>query len=170
MKKAFYNAKIVTPTGVLEDVAVLVENGVIVDFIKNKNANFCDGVDCKGNYLLAGFIDIHCHGGGGADFMDGSVDAIEKVDACLGQIINIMKEKKGLLIVTADHGNCEEMLTENNEIITSHSLNKVPFIIMKKGLELKEEGSLCHIAPTILKLMNIEIPKEMTKETLIKDN
>jgi len=98
------------------------------------------------------------------------VDAIEKVDACLGQIINIMKEKKGLLIVTADHGNCEEMLTENNEIITSHSLNKVPFIIMKKGLELKEEGSLCHIAPTILKLMNIEIPKEMTKETLIKDN
>ena len=78
MKKAFYNAKIVTPSGVLEDAAVLVENGIIVDFIKNENANFCDGVDCKGNYLLAGFIDIHCHGGGGADFMDGSVDAIEK--------------------------------------------------------------------------------------------
>lgn len=78
MKKVFYNAKIVTPYGVAEDSAVVTCNGVIVGFQKNAEGVADEKIDCKGNYLLAGFVDIHCHGGGGADFMDGSVEAMER--------------------------------------------------------------------------------------------
>ena len=79
MKTVFYNAKIVTPSGVLEDSGVVVEDGVIVAFIKDEYINADKMVDCGGGYLLAGFIDVHVHGGGGADFMDGSVEAMEQV-------------------------------------------------------------------------------------------
>lgn len=76
MKKLFVNAKVVTVDKVLEKTNVLVENGTIVDLTMD---NVCSDeiIDCQENYLVAGFVDIHCHGGGGADFMDGSVEAIE---------------------------------------------------------------------------------------------
>ena len=71
------------------------------------------------------------------------------------------------MIITADHGNCELMWDENHETVTSHTTNLVPFIITKKDIELND-GSLCDIAPTILDLMNLEKPSEMTGKTLIK--
>ena len=76
MRKLFINANVVTIDKVLEKTNVLVENGVITDF---STVNVCadEVIDCQGNYLVAGFVDIHCHGGGGADFMDGSVEAME---------------------------------------------------------------------------------------------
>ena len=79
MKKIFYNAKIVTPYGVSDDSAVVTCDGVIVivGFQNNAEGVAEEKIDCNGNYLLAGFVDIHCHGGGGADFMDGSVEAME---------------------------------------------------------------------------------------------
>lgn len=95
-----------------------------------------------------------------------TMEAITHVDVCLGKIINKIKEKNGLLIVTADHGNCDYMLDDVGNVVTSHSLALVPFIVMKKGIILKE-GKLANIAPTILKLCNIKIPKEMTEESLI---
>lgn len=78
MKKVFYNAKIVTPECVLENKSLLIENGIIIDFIENVELlSGVEKIDCRGWYLLAGFIDIHVHGGGGADFMDGSPIAME---------------------------------------------------------------------------------------------
>ena len=71
-----------------------------------------------------------------------------------------------ILIVTADHGNCELMKDEDGNMITSHTTNKVPFIVCKEGLSIKN-GRLADIAPTILKLMNIEKPNEMTGTILI---
>ena len=71
------------------------------------------------------------------------------------------------MIITADHGNCDKMIDEEGNIITSHSLSKVPFIITNKNIKLKD-GKLSDIGPTILKLLNINIPKEMTGEILIK--
>jgi len=71
------------------------------------------------------------------------------------------------MLITADHGNCEEMLDENNNILTAHTTNPVPLIITKENLKL-HEGKLGDIAPTILELMNIEKPIEMTGESLIE--
>lgn len=96
-----------------------------------------------------------------------TIEAVEHVDNCLGKIINKINEKHGLLIITADHGNCDYMFDKEGNIITSHSLSVVPFIVMKKGLTLTN-GNLSDIASTILELCNIDIPKEMTGKSLIK--
>jgi 2,3-bisphosphoglycerate-independent phosphoglycerate mutase len=92
--------------------------------------------------------------------------AVEVVDENLGRLYNKIKEKQGLLIVTADHGNCEYMLDENKHVVTSHTTNKVPFIICNKDYQVKD-GKLADIAPTILTIMKIEIPKEMTGDILV---
>lgn len=100
--------------------------------------------------------------------MDATIKALEHLDICLGKIYDKVKELKGTLIVTADHGNSDTMLDENNNPITSHSMSKVPFIITNKKIKLKN-GKLADIAPTMLKILNLDIPKEMTGKSLIKE-
>ena len=100
--------------------------------------------------------------------LEAAIKAVETVDKNLKLIYDKVMELGGILIVTADHGNCEEMLDDNNNIITSHTTNPVPFIITQKNLKL-HEGKLADIAPTILDLMNIEKPVEMTGVSLIEN-
>lgn len=99
--------------------------------------------------------------------LEAAIKAVETVDKNLKLIYNKVMELGGILIVTADHGNCEEMLDDNDNTVTSHTTNPVPFIITKQGLKL-HEGKLGDIAPTILDLMNIEKPEEMTGVSLIE--
>ena len=99
--------------------------------------------------------------------LDAAIKAVEAVDENLRRIYDAVMALDGILIVTADHGNCEEMLDDDNHIITSHTTNPVPFIITEKGLQL-HSGKLGDIAPTILDLMNIEKPAEMTGVSLIE--
>lgn len=101
--------------------------------------------------------------------LEAAIKAVETVDKNLKLIYDKVMELGGILIVTADHGNCEEMLDDDNNIVTSHTTNPVPFIITKQGLKL-HEGKLGDIAPTILDLMNIEKPQEMTGISLIENN
>ena len=98
---------------------------------------------------------------------DATVKAVEVVDECVGMIYNKSLEEDFTLVITADHGNSEYMLDENDNIITSHSTSLVPFIITDTNYKLKN-GKLADIAPTILDIMGIEIPTEMTGESLIK--
>ena len=97
---------------------------------------------------------------------EATVKAIESVDECIGKIYQKINELNGILIITADHGNCDYMLDDNNNVITSHSINPVPFLVTK-NIKLKN-GKLADIAPTVLTLLNIKVPKEMTGEILIK--
>jgi len=97
-----------------------------------------------------------------------TVKAVEVLDECLGKINKRIEELNGTLIVTADHGNCDYMLDENNNVVTSHSTSLVPFIINKKELKLRN-GKLGDIAPTMLKLLDLEIPEEMTGTSLIEE-
>ena len=99
--------------------------------------------------------------------LEAAIKAVETVDKDLKKIYDKVMELGSILIVTADHGNCEEMLDDNNNIVTSHTTNPVPFIITEPGLKL-HTGKLGDIAPTILDLMNIEKPAEMTGESLIE--
>ena len=99
--------------------------------------------------------------------LEAAIKAVESVDECLGKIYQKVEELGGTMIITADHGNCEEMLDENNNVLTAHTTNPVPFIVTNKNISLVP-GKLGDIAPTILELMNIEKPAEMTGESLIK--
>ena len=99
--------------------------------------------------------------------LQAAIKAVETVDKNLKRIYDKVMELNGILIVTADHGNCEEMLDDNNNVVTSHTTNPVPFIITDPNLKL-HEGKLGDIAPTILDLMGIEKPREMTGESLIE--
>jgi len=100
--------------------------------------------------------------------LEASIKAVETVDKNIGRLYNKIKELNGLMIITADHGNCELMIDEEDNIITSHTTNKVPFIICDENYKVKD-GKLGDIAPTILNIMNIDIPEEMTGNSLIEE-
>jgi len=74
----------------------------------------------------------------------------------------------GVALITADHGNCEKMLTPEGKPFTAHTTNKVFLIVTKKGIELEKGGSLCDLAPTMLELMGLTQPAAMTGKSLIK--
>lgn len=96
-----------------------------------------------------------------------TVKAIQTVDKCLGEITEVLEEEGISFIITADHGNAEEMIGSHSETLTMHSTNPVPFILsLPKETNLREDGILSDIAPTILKLLDIEIPKEYTGRSL----
>lgn len=97
---------------------------------------------------------------------DAAVKAVETVDFNLGRIYEKVKELGGTLLVTADHGNCEEMLDKEGNKLTAHTTNLVPFIICDNKYILKN-GKLGDIAPTMLTIMNEKIPKEMTGNCLV---
>ena len=99
---------------------------------------------------------------------DAAKEAVEDMDKCLDKIYNkVVKELDGTLIIIADHGNCDMMWDENHNPVTSHTTFPVPCIVTKEGIELKD-GKLADIAPTMLHIMGLPIPEEMTGECLIK--
>jgi len=97
-----------------------------------------------------------------------AVKAVETVDECVGKVVDKVLELDGVALVTADHGNCEKMLTKDNKPFTAHTTNLVPFIVTKKDVKLREAGNLGDIAPTMLKLLGLEQPKEMTGVSIIE--
>jgi len=101
--------------------------------------------------------------------MDAAIRALETVDECLGRLVDLVLEKDGTVLITADHGNADEMKDEAGNVSTAHSINPVPFIFIRRdtaGITLRD-GSLQDIAPTILHLLGIPKPAEMTGNTLI---
>lgn len=99
------------------------------------------------------------------------IKAVETLDDCMRQIAELVLEQEGHFIITADHGNCEELIDKDGLPHTQHTLNPVPLILIGNNVsDIKlREGRLCDIAPTLLQLMNIEQPKEMTGKSLIGD-
>lgn len=100
---------------------------------------------------------------------DKAVIAMENVDKCLKKICEAIDLSTYTVIVTADHGNCEQMINSDGSINTAHTTNLVPFIVLDKNIKLltNKTYSLKDIAPTILKIIELNIPKEMTGEVLI---
>jgi 2,3-bisphosphoglycerate-independent phosphoglycerate mutase len=101
--------------------------------------------------------------------LDAAVKAVEAIDQCLGRIVRAVGDADGVLIVTADHGNAEEMWNARlNEPHTAHTSNPVPVIVVQdaKGMRLREGGSLRDIAPTMLGILGVPAPKEMTGQDL----
>lgn len=100
--------------------------------------------------------------------MDAAIKAIEALDKCVPKIVDAVLAKGGQILLTADHGNADVMTDKDGNVVTAHSLNDVPLMhIAEKPAALKDGGRLCDIAPTILKLMGLDIPEEMTGTPLV---
>ncbi len=106
---------------------------------------------------------------GHTGIMEAAVKAIEVVDECLGKTVDAVKEVGGQMFVCADHGNAEQLLDENGEPWTAHTTNPVPFIIVNAdpSYKLKEGGCLANIIPTMIDMMGLEKPVEMTADSLL---
>ncbi|MCY6356851.1 2,3-bisphosphoglycerate-independent phosphoglycerate mutase [Clostridium sp. ZS2-4] len=109
---------------------------------------------------------------GHTGIVEAAVKAVETVDECLGKVVDKILEKNGTVFITADHGNCEQMIDySNGNPMTAHTTNLVPFVYVSeeaKGKKLREDGILADIAPTMLTVMEEEIPSEMTGKSIIK--
>ena len=101
---------------------------------------------------------------------DAAIKAIETVDACVGRAVEAVKEVDGVMFICADHGNAEQLVDyETGEPFTAHTTNPVPFILVNAdpSYKLREGGALCDIVPTLIELMGMEQPKEMTGTSLL---
>ncbi len=100
-----------------------------------------------------------------------SIKAVETVDACLKMLSDAVHSKGGALLITADHGNVEEMIDADGVPLTAHTLNLVPFVLVhedNKGVWLRKTGTLADIAPTVLDLMGLPAPSSMTGQSLVQ--
>ncbi len=102
--------------------------------------------------------------------LEAAVEAIEVVDKCVGEIVELVKEQDGVLFICADHGNAEQLIDyETGAPFTAHTTNPVPFILIGAGdVKLREGGCLADIVPTLLEVMGMDQPAEMTGKSLIE--
>ena len=111
----------------------------------------------------------NCDMVGHTGIMDAAIKAVETVDACMGRIAaEVEKHPDTVLLVTADHGNADCMFDETGKVNTAHTTNPVPFLVTKEGASLKD-GRLADIAPTILQIMGLKQPEEMTGKSLLSE-
>jgi 2,3-bisphosphoglycerate-independent phosphoglycerate mutase len=121
----------------------------------------------KHDFIVLNFANADMVGHTG--IIDAAKKAVETVDSCVGRIVEAVKSVGGEVLITADHGNADQMLTPEGDVVTAHSTNPVPLIYIgnRENVKLKD-GTLANIAPTILELMGIDKPEEMDQESLIQ--
>jgi len=121
----------------------------------------------KYDFVVCNFANLDMVGHSGV--IPAAIKACEAVDACVARVVEAVKARGGRLLLTADHGNAEEMLSPDNHPHTAHSKNPVALIIMDEGAPRRlKAGKLGDIAPTILALWGMPIPEEMTGENLLE--
>lgn len=130
----------------------------VTDSFLNEVANFDVTIMNLANGDMVGHTGVY----------EAAKQAVEDMDICLTKIYNKIEELDGTLIIIADHGNCDMMWDEDKKPVTSHTTNPVPCIITKEGIELND-GKLADIAPTMIELLGLPIPEEMTGKSLIKN-
>ncbi len=131
----------------------------------------CDAV-CEqirsGKYDAVILNFANCDMVGHTGVFDAAVAAVEAVDECVGRVVEAATEMGGAVLITADHGNADCMVGEDGNPFTPHTTNPVPFCVVGYDCELREGGRLADIAPTMLKILGLPQPAEMTGESIIK--
>lgn len=111
----------------------------------------------------------NCDMVGHTGIFDAAVKAVETVDECVGRVADATVKMGGVMLLTADHGNADCMIDTDGSPFTAHTTNPVPFAVVGKDCKLREGGKLCDISPTIIKLLGLNQPEEMTGESIIID-
>lgn len=111
----------------------------------------------------------NCDMVGHTGVFEAAVKAVKAVDECVEKVISAIKEIGGMAIVTADHGNADVMLEEDGSVMTAHSLNEVPVIVVddQNQYEIRKRGILADLAPTMLYMMGLSKPQDMTGESMV---
>ncbi len=130
----------------------------------------CDAVVEKiksGKYDVVILNFANCDMVGHTGVFEAAVKAVEAVDECVGRVVDAAVSMGGAVIITADHGNADKMIGDDGKPFTPHSTNPVPFCVVGYDCKLKETGRLADIAPTMLKILDLPQPPEMTGESMI---
>ena len=130
----------------------------------------CDAVVEKiksGKYDVVILNFANCDMVGHTGVFEAAVKAVEAVDECVGKVVDAAVSMGGAVIITADHGNADKMIGDDGKPFTPHSTNPVPFCVVGYDCKLKETGRLADIAPTMLKILDLPQPPEMTGESMI---
>ncbi|MGN1416468.1 MAG: 2,3-bisphosphoglycerate-independent phosphoglycerate mutase [Oscillospiraceae bacterium] len=109
----------------------------------------------------------NCDMVGHTGIMPAAVKAVEAVDECVGRVVEAIRKQGGVTLITADHGNADKLMEPDGAPFTAHTTNPVPFIVVGHNCKLREGGVLADIVPTMLEIMNVPQPKEMTGRSLI---
>ncbi|MBR6572883.1 MAG: 2,3-bisphosphoglycerate-independent phosphoglycerate mutase [Clostridia bacterium] len=122
----------------------------------------------SGKYDVVILNYANCDMVGHTGIFEAAVKAVETVDTCVGRTLDATLKMGGVMLLTADHGNADCMVAEDGSPFTAHTTNPVPFTVAGLDCELREGGRLCDISPTIIKILGLAQPEEMTGESLIK--
>ena len=151
---------------------VLVASPKVATYDLQPEMSACEVCDKCVERVRSGAYDVvilnfaNCDMVGHTGVLEAAVKAVETVDACVGRVVDAALEMGGIAMITADHGNAEQMVQPDGSPMTAHTTNRVPFILCGAGTELRE-GRLAYIAPTILDVMGLACPPEMDGKTLI---
>ena len=151
---------------------VLVASPKVATYDLQPEMSACEVCDKCVERVRSGAYDVvilnfaNCDMVGHTGVLEAAVKAVETVDACVGRVVDAALEMGVIAMITADHGNAEQMVQPDGSPMTAHTTNRVPFILCGAGTELRE-GRLADIAPTILDVMGLACPPEMDGKTLI---
>ena len=121
----------------------------------------------SGKYDVIVLNFANCDMVGHTGVFEAAVSAVEAVDACTGKVVDAVNKMGGIVLITADHGNADHMREEDGSPFTAHTTNPVPFCVVGYPCKLREGGVLADIAPTMLKILNLPQPEEMTGKSII---
>ena len=127
----------------------------------------CEAIE-SGKYDVVILNYANCDMVGHTGIFEAAVKAVETIDTCVGRVADSTLKMGGVMLLTADHGNADRMIDTDGSPFTAHTTNPVPFAVIGRDCDLRVGGKLCDISPTILKLLNVEKPKEMSGESIIR--
>ena len=152
---------------------ILINSPDVATFDLKPEMSAYEVTDAVVEQVLSGKYDViiinyaNCDMVGHTGIFEAAVAAVEAVDECVGRLADAVAKMDGKMIITADHGNADKMVDENGDAFTPHSTNPVPVITVGSDYALKEGGKLCDLCPTLLDIMGIAQPAEMTGESLL---
>ena len=154
---------------------VLIDSPKISTFDLKPEMSAYEVCDAACEEILSGKYDVvilnyaNCDMVGHTGIFDAAVKAVEAVDECVGKLVDAVEKMDGIILITADHGNADKMYEDDGSPFTAHTTNPVPFILVNADAKyaLREGGCLADIIPTLIDLMGMEKPSQMTGKSLL---